>query len=287
MRAFAGILKQAGVAFFAHDNLSRGAAIAFYTVTSLAPVLLIVIAIAGAFFGDEAARNGIAVELRDLLGAEGADLIQSVIAASQSKTSGTLATVIGIATVVITASGVFGEMHTALNVIWEDKGERISIFSLIRTRAASLGLVGALGFLLIVSLVASAAVSALSVSLESRLSTTVIVTTVNTLASLVIFTLLFGAIYKVLPDRPIAWRDVATGACVTALLFTGGKSLIGWYLGRAAVGSTYGAAGALIVLMFWAYYSAQIFLVGAEITKAVADRRTHVAKQAPAARPAS
>jgi len=273
MRAFVDIARQATLGFFAHGNLSRGAAIAFYTVTSLAPVVLIVIAVAGLAFGQEAARQDIASQLNDLLGPQGADLTQAVIAASRSKTSGAFATVIGMVTVIATASGVFGEMHTALNAIWGEDQKRSSVVSLIRTRAASLGLVAALGFLLIVSLVASAAVSALSTAVNARFSAIMIVSLANTVISLLIFTLLFGAIFKLLPDRQIAWRDVAIGSCVTAILFLGGKSLIGWYLGKAAVGSTYGAAGAIIVLLFWTYYSAQIFLVGAEITKAVADRR--------------
>jgi membrane protein len=270
---FMSITRQATLAFFAHDNLSRGAAIAFYAVTSLAPVLLIVIAVCGLFFGETAAQQGIASQLNDLLGPQGADLTQAVIAASQSKTSGSIATIVGLLTVIVTASGVFGEMHTALNIIWDGNQDGASILSLIRTRAASLGLVAALGFLLIVSLVASAAVSALSTAIQTKFSAMLIVSTVNISVSFLIFTFLFCAIYKLLPDRPIAWRDVLTGSCVTALLFIGGKSAIGWYLGRAAVGSTYGAAGALIVLLFWTYYSAQIFLIGAEITKAVADHR--------------
>jgi membrane protein len=145
------------------------------------------------------------------------------------------------------------------------------IFSVIRTRAASLGLVAALGFMLIVSLAASAALAALGHWVEGMLAGKFLLSVLNTVVSLAIFTILFMAIYKVLPDTAIPWRNLALGAFVTAVLFTVGKSLIGIYLGRAAPSSTYGAAGALIVLMFWVYYSAQIFLFGAELTKAIAD----------------
>jgi membrane protein len=171
--------------------------------------------------------------------------------------------------VLVTASGVFGEMRTALNTTFKAKPTDEPIFSLIRSRAASLGLVAALGFMLIVSLAASAGLSAL----EHWSTGKVVLSALNTVVSLGIFTLLFAAIYRVLPDATIYWRHLLLGAFVTALLFTVGKSLIGWYLGQAAPNSTYGAAGALIVLMFWVYYSAQIFLLGAELTKAIDDAR--------------
>ena len=173
----------------------------------------------------------------------------------------------------ITASGVFGEMRTALNATFKAKPTDEPIFSLIRSRAASLGLVAALGFMLIVSLAASAGLSAL----EQWSAGKAVLSALNTVVSLGIFTLLFAAIYRVLPDTTIYWRHLLLGAFVTALLFTVGKSLIGWYLGQAAPNSTYGAAGALIVLMFWVYYSAQIFLFGAELTKAIDDARNPAA----------
>jgi membrane protein len=189
-----------------------------------------------------------------------------------SPSAGTIATLLGIITLVATASGVFGEMHTALNTIWNVKAAREPFHSLIRTRAASLGLVAALGFLAMVSLAASTALSAIGQYLSAAVPLVqLLLATLNTFVSLALFTVLFGAIYRVLPDTPIAWRDVATGGFVTAALFTAGKSLIGWYLGRAAPSSGYGAAGALIVLLLWTYYSSQIFLFGAEITKAIAD----------------
>jgi len=190
---------------------------------------------------------------------------------------------IGALMVLVAASGIFGEMQAALNTTWEVKATDEPLPSLIRARAASLGLVAALGFVTMVSLVASTALSALSRELEMRTPVASFVLTVlNTSLSLVVFAVLFAAIYKMLPDKPLRWRDVASGAAITAGLFTGGKSLIGWYLGQAAPGSAYGAAGAIIVLLLWAYYSAQIFLFGAELTKAIGEARGRDSAQGPA-----
>jgi membrane protein len=268
------VFRRAVGGFVEHGDLSRGAAIAFYTVTSLAPLLLIVIAIAGLVIGQDAARNGVIDQFRGLVGPEGADLIKSIVARSSDPTSGTMATVLGVIMVIITASGIFGEMQSALNATWDVKPPDEPWMSLIRARAVSLGLVAALGFVTMVSLAASAALSALGRELAMRTPVANLVLVVlNTVLSLAVFALLFAAIYKALPDKPLRWRDVAIGAIITAALFTTGKSLIGWYLGEAAPGSTYGAAGALIVVLLWAYYSTQIFLFGAELTKAIADAR--------------
>jgi membrane protein len=267
------LLKDTFVSFFEDEALSRGAAIAFYTVTSLAPVLLIVIAIAGLAFGQEAAQNAITAQLTGLMGKQTADILQTAIASAAGKSSGILAASIGVATLLVTASGIFGEMQTALNKIWNAKPQSGTVSQLIRARAASLGLVAVLGFLLMVSLVVSAGLTALGDYLNSRLPFgSLILSILNFVVSLALLSVLFAAIYKVLPDRPIAWRDVILGAVVTALLFTAGKSLIGWYLGSSAVASSYGAAGGLILLLLWVYYSAQIFLLGAEFTKVYATR---------------
>jgi membrane protein len=167
----------------------------------------------------------------------------------------------------ITASGVFGEMQASLNAIWRAKPEGSTVSRLVRARAASLGLVAALGFLLMVSLVVSAAVSALGDIIDAYLPFgKFIIAGLNFIISFALISLLFAAIYKVLPDRQLQWRDVWVGAVVTAALFTIGKSLIGWYIGSSAVASSYGAAGALIIVLLWVYYSAQIFLLGAEFT---------------------
>ena len=268
------LLKATVLSFIEDEALSRGAAIAFYTVTSLAPILLIVIAIAGLAFGQEAARDAITMQLTGLMGQQTADVLQSAIAGASDKSSGILATALGIITLIVTASGVFGEMQTALNKVWEMEPKTSTVSKLIWARATSLGLVAALGFLLLVSLVISAVLSALGNYLNAILPFgELILSVMNFVVSLALISVLFAAIYKVLPDRPIAWRDVITGAMVTALLFTAGKSLIGWYLGSSAVASSYGAAGGLIILLLWVYYSAQIFLLGAEFTKAYASSR--------------
>jgi membrane protein len=262
------------LSFVEDDALSKGAAIAFYTVTSIVPILLIVVAVAGLAFGKEAAQNGIIGQLSGLMGKESAEFLQSAIANAQNKSSGTIATLIGVATLIVTASGVFGEMQSALNAIWKVDSSGTPVSRLVRARAASLGLVVSLGFLMMVSLVASAGLTALGNYLNAVLPFgKVLLAIVNGIVSFTLISVLFAAIYKVLPDRPVQWRDVVVGSAVTSLLFTGGKSLIGWYIGSSAVASSYGAAGALIVILLWVYYSAQIFLLGAEFTKAYSDLR--------------
>jgi membrane protein len=268
------LLKDSVMAFIEDEALSKGAAISFYTVTSIAPILLIVIAIAGLAFGREAAQNAIMGQLSGLMGQQTAELLQTAVASASGKSSGILATIIGVVTLLVTASGVFGEMQTALNKIWKAKPEGTTVSRLIRARAASLGLVAALGFLLIVSLVISAGLTAFGNYLDASLPLgKYILMLLNLLVSYALISVLFAAIYKVLPDTPLEWRDVISGALITAALFTIGKSLIGWYIGSSAVASSYGAAGALIILLLWVYYSAQIFLLGAEFTKVYAARK--------------
>jgi membrane protein len=267
------LLRDTVLSFIEDEALSRGAAIAFYTVTSIAPVLLIVVAIAGLVFGQDAAENAIVVELGDLMGPQTAEVLQSAVASAASKSSGTIATIVGIITLIVTASGVFGEMQSALNAIWKAEPKGMTVSRLIRARAASLGLVAALGLLLIVSLAVSAALTAFGNYIDSILpSGELLFPAMNFLVSLLPISVLFAAIYKVLPDRHLEWRDVVAGGVVTAVLFNVGKSLIGWYIGSSAVASSYGAAGALIVLLLWVYYSVQLFLLGAEFTKIYGNR---------------
>jgi membrane protein len=273
------LLRDTVLSFIEDEALSRGAAIAFYTITSIAPVLLIVIAIAGLVFGQDAAENAIVTQLSDLMGPQTAEILQSAVASAASKSSGTIATIVGVITLMVTASGVFGEMQATLNAIWKAEPTAMTVSRLIRARAASLGLIAALGLLLIVSLAVSAALTAFGNYLDSILPFgKVLFPAMNFLVSLLPISLLFGAIYKVLPDRRLQWRDVVVGAVVTAALFNIGKSLIGWYIGSSAVASSYGAAGALIVLLLWVYYSIQLFLLGAEFTKIYANH--HGSKQA-------
>ena len=217
--------------------------------------------------------GGLVQQLGGLFGQQGGELIQTMLASSSDKTSGATASVLGAVAVLITASGVFSEMQTGLNQAWQVKAPDQPVLLMLRARAASLGLVAALGFLLMVSLAASTALAALGMYLGGLTSfAPLVLAALNTLISLGLFTLLFAAIYKVLPDTPISWREVGIGALITAVLFTIGKSLIGWYLGTTAASSGYGAAGALVLVLLWAYYCAQIFLFGAELTRAIAGR---------------
>ena len=267
------LLKNSVLEFINDNALSRGASIAFYTVTSIAPVLLIVIAIAGLVFGDDAARNAIQAQLSGLMGPQSAEMLQNAVKSASGRSTGILATAIGILTLIVTASGVFGEMQSTLNAIWKATPQGTTVSQLLRARAVSLGLVGALGFLLIVSLTISAGLSAFGDFVNAYLPFgKLILVTLNFVVSLLLISVLFAAIYKVLPDIKLEWRDVLVGAFATAVLFTIGKSLIGWYIGSSSVASAYGAAGALFVVLLWIYYSAQIFLFGAEFTKVYAHR---------------
>lgn len=278
------ILKATLLGFIEDGALSKGAAIAFYTVTSLAPVLLIVIAIAGMVYGRDAAQKAIAVQLSDLMGPQAAQVLQSAMAGAADTSAGVWATIIGLVTLIATASGVFGEMQSALNDIWKGEPSATALSRGIRGRVASLGLVAALGFLLIASLSLSAGISAFSNYLNAHMPVArILLPAIDVVVSVALLSVLFAAIYKTLPDGEIEWRDVIVGAVATAILFTIGKVLIGWYIGSTAVASTYGAAGGLIVTLLWVYYSAQIFLLGAEFTKAYAElhgsRRTGMADQ--------
>ena len=272
------MLKDTVLSFIEDEALTRGAAIAFYTVTSIAPVLLIVIAIAGLVFGRDAAQNAISDQFSGLMGRQTAEVLQSAIASAAGKSSSIIATLVGIGTLIATASGVFGEMQAALNSIWKTKPQATTVPRLIRARAVSLGLVAALGFLLIVSLVVSAGLTAFGNYLDAILPMGKLVLPVlNFVVSVVLLAILFGAIYKLLPDRSLQWNDVIIGALITSVLFNIGKSLIAWYIGSSAIASSYGAAGGLIVLLLWVYYSAQIFLLGSEFTKTYANQ--HGSKQ--------
>jgi membrane protein len=268
------LLRDSVEAFIADDALSRGASISFYTATSIGPVLFIVGGIAGLAFGEDAARGAITSQLSGLMGKESADLVQATVLSASDKSTGIIASAVGTAALLITASGVFGEMQSALNAIWKVQPQGTTVSRLIRARAASLGLVAALGFLLLVSLVISAILSGLTSYINAVLPFgALILRLLNFVISFALISVLFAAIYKVLPDANLSWTDVRVGAVVTALLFNMGKFLIGFYLSHTTVASSYGAAGALIILLLWIYYSTQIFLLGAELTKIYASRR--------------
>ena len=274
LRKYFVLLRTTIYEFIADDALSHGAAIAYYTVTSMAPVLLIVVAIAGLVFGQEAAQGAIVEQLSGLMGSQSAQLLQSMVQSAAHRGTGQVATVIGALTLLITASGVFGEMQSSLNVIWKAAPAESTVSRLVRARLASLGLVVTLGFLLLVSLVISTALNAASAWFNAVApGFHVVLQVVNFLFSLLIVSVLFGAVYKVLPDKSLTWSDVAVGAVSTAILFTLGKFLISLYIGSSTIASSYGAAGALIIILIWVYYSAQIFLLGAEFTKVYSNSR--------------
>ncbi len=275
LRTIWALLKDSVKGYLEDDAVSRGAAIAYYTIFSIAPMLVIVIAIVGLIYGPQAAHGAIKGQLQGMMGPDGAYAIQTMIASASNRHSGIVATLLGIGTLLITASGVFGEMQIALNVIWNvrAKGRSSTVSRLVRARAISLGLVAALGFMLVISLAVSTAVAALGSALQHMLpGVDLLIQLLNFLVSLAMVTVLFAAIYKVLPDQSIEWYDVWVGALTTALLFTIGKTAIGLYIGSSQVASSYGAAGALVIVLLWIYYSAQIFLFGAEFTKAFAKR---------------
>jgi membrane protein len=265
------VAKETVTNFIADDALSQGAAIAYYTIFSIAPVLVIAIAVAGLVFGQEAVQGAIVGQLSGLMGHQSADAIQGMIKSAANRKSGVIATVLGLGTLLVTASGVFGQMQSALNLIWKAE-PKAGVTRLVKARIASLGLVVALGFLLMVSLVVSAAISTLDNVLNGFLPGAHILMQIGNFGiSLVLIAVLFAAIYKVLPDKQIAWRDVAVGALATSLLFTIGKSLIGFYIGHTDIASSYGGAGAFVIVLLWIYYSSQIFLLGAEFTHVYAE----------------
>jgi membrane protein len=266
------VLKFTGNGYIEDNCLSRGAAIAYYTVFSLAPVLIIVIAIAGFVFGADAARGALLDEISSLMGRQGGEAVQAMIASASDQNRSGWAGAVGLITLVVTASGVFSELQAALNAIWRTKPPAGAISRLVRARLVGLGLVMALGFLLLVSLVVSTALSAVAAWLDGIFpGATILMQIVSFLVSLGLVALLLGLIYKVLPDTSLAWRDVMAGSIATAILFNIGKSLISLYLGSSSVTSSFGAAGALALLLLWIYYSSQIFLIGAEFTRAWAD----------------
>jgi membrane protein len=255
--------------FATDDAWSLGASIAYFTLFSVAPVLLVVIAVAGLMFGHDAAQGAIVRELSGLMGYDTAEAMQGMIRSASDRLTGRWATVIGLVTILIATTGVFGEVQSALNKVWEAAPRSSTMSRLVRARLASLGLVIAFGFVLMVSLALSAALATLSAflrravpGLEAGLGA------VDFVLSTVLMSAMFAAMYKILPDAPIAWRDVGIGALVATLLFAGGKYLIALYIGSSNVASSFGAAGALIVLLLWIFYSAQIFLLGAEFTRA-------------------
>ena len=274
-RAAGRLLKDAAHEWSEDKAPRLGAALSYYTVFALAPVLLVAISVAGLVFGEQAAQGQILGELEGMMGPETANLVQQMLTKSAERGAGIVGMVAGLAALLLGATAVMLELEAALNTAWKVKPRSgRGIKGLVKDRILSLGLVLSLGFLLLVSLVASAALTALGGALEqfSFPGAGIISQVVQNLVSLGVITAFFALAFKYLADAEIAWRDVWVGALVTSLLFNVGKVAVGMYLGRASVGSTFGAAGSLAILLVWIYYTAQIVLFGAEITRLYAER---------------
>lgn len=251
-----------------HNDTRLGAALAFYTIVSISPLAILVVAIASMVFNKSAAQTHLLNEVQAQVGVEGRQTVEAILAHGRNFSSGILSTIIGFVTLFLGASGVLQELRSALNNIWETEGETSSgIGGAVRERIFSFGMVLSLGFVLLVSLLASAALSAISKFFTGLLPVPAFVLLiVNEVVSVAGIALLFACILKYVPAAKVDWRDVRVGAIFTAILFVIGKTLLGIYLGKSSPGSSYGAAGSLVVLVVWVYYSAQIFYFGAEFT---------------------
>jgi membrane protein len=273
-RQFRALAVQAGRAWLADGASSMGAALAFYTLFSMAPLLLLAIAIAGFVIGADVARGLAMDQLTGMLGEPGADAVRSVLEAANERHDDVKAAIVSLVTLVLGATTVFAELKSDLDKIWHYQAPKTrGLLDLLQSRVLSFGMVLVIGFLLMVSLVVSATVAALGAFWSASLpGAGVVLRGLEFLGSFTVITGLFAMIYKILPSARIAWRDVWVGAAVTSLLFWVGKYLIGLYIGRSAIASPFGAAGTLVVVIVWVYYSAQIFFLGAEFTRAYATR---------------
>jgi membrane protein len=263
-----GVVRDTVSDWITHNASSLGAALAFYTLFSIAPILVIAMAVAGSVFGPNAAETRVLGEMRELLGDAGANAVQGLLASAHQSGLKGIAAAIGIVTLLVGATSVFGELQNTLDYIWKSpKKTSVAWWRILRSRILSVGLILGVGFLLMVSLIVSAALAALGAWLGTFLAQwSVILPALDLVLSLGLTTILFAMIYKYVPREDLAWGDVWIGGLVTACLFTVGKLLIGLYLGRSSLSSAYGAAGSIMVLLLWIYYSAQIFLLGAEFT---------------------
>ncbi len=256
-----------------HHAPRLGASVAFYMLLSFAPLLLLTVAVVALAFGQQRAQSGLIDQATQMIGNRGADTVKSLLVNAQKPSSGFVASVIAFLTLLFGASGVFTELRDALNIIWDAKPKNMSgLLGMLKERLFSFGMVLSVGFLLLVSLILSAGLAFLGKFLNAAVPMPPFVLEVaNFTVSFVVITLLFALMFKFVPAREISWRDVRVGAIGTALLFTVGKLLLGLYMGKASVGSGYGAAGSLVAVIVWVYYSAQIFFFGAEFTRVYAD----------------
>jgi membrane protein len=281
---FVRMVVQAVKAWMDDDAPSRGAAISYYTVFSLAPLLVIVVALAGLLFGREAVQGRVSAQLSGLIGADGAGFVEKLVAAASDTDKGLVAGIVSLVMLLVGSTSVFAELQNALDRIWQVPGVRkpAGLRAILRARLLPFGLMVGLAFLLMASFVVSAALALLG-SLAGGLlpGSALLLYGANTAVSLGVFTLLFAMIFKLLPSTPIAWRDVWVGAAITAILFEAGKVLIGLYIGSSGITQAFAAAGSLVALLAWVYYAAQIFLLGAEFTKVyAADRGSLPARKA-------
>jgi membrane protein len=252
-----------------HDAFTQSAALAFYTLFSLAPVLLVVVSLSGAVFGREKVRGEIVGQFQDLMGKEAGVAVEGLLEKAQSSIHGGLAGILGLATLLFGTTAVFMQLQTALNVVWEVRPKQGHVIkTLLIKRLLSFAVVLAVGFLLLVSLALSAGLAAFGTFAQSWLSAPMgVLEAINAVSSFLVFSVLFAMIYRILPDVDIAWRDVVFGAVVTSALFSVGKWLIGLYIGHSSIVSGYGAAGSIIVIVLWVYYTSLIALFGAEFTR--------------------
>jgi membrane protein len=263
------VLKSAVEQWFSHRSARLGAALAYYSVFSMGPLLLIVTAVAGLFFGTDAVRGSLSAQFRSLLGDAGSKAIEAMLAGAGTPQSGRLAAAMGVVLLVVAALGIVVQLKDAMNTIWEVEAPKDSgLWWYARTYLVSLAGIVGLGFMLVVSFVVSAGLAALSQWAGATYSS--IGAVLDFVGSITVLSGLFAMLFKLFPDTEIAWRDVVPGAIVTAILFTVGKLGIGWYIGTQGLESTYGAAASLVVLLIWVYYSAQIVLFGAELPRAYA-----------------
>lgn len=264
------LLSETASSWSRHGSTTEAAALAFYTMFSLAPVLIVIVTVAGAFFGEQAVRGQIVRQFQELMGRQQAEAVQEILKKVATSEGRGWAGVLGILTLLFGTTGVFVQLQESLNRIWEVAPERGALWrTLLRKRFVSFALVFGLGFLLMVSLTLSAALTALKENIQAHFSIPAwMLETENLVISFLVFAILIAMIYRILPDAKIEWRDVWLGSVVTSILFSIGKWLIGLYLGRTAIGSAYGAAGSLVMILSWVYYTSLILLFGAEFTHA-------------------
>jgi len=275
------LMKQTASSWSEINAPRLGASLAFYTLLSIAPLLVVCVGIAGLIFGAKAAQEQIAYQIGNVVGWQNAETLQKLLANASKPAAGITATVVGFLTLLFGASGVFGELRDSMNAVWGVKGTSgTGLMGMIKYRFVSFAMVLGIGFLLLVSLVLSAAIAAAGKFLQGRMPIPEsVLHIVSMVVTFIAVTILFALLYKFVPDVHIEWRDVAIGAAVTSLLFSIGKFLIAIYLGKAGVASTYGAAGSLVVFIIWVYYSAQIVFMGAEFTHVFAERHGSRAEQ--------